>query len=55
MLDVCSYGHDPIAYDGRTCPACDLTKERDDLTKEMGELMERIDELEEDLEEAQSS
>jgi len=50
-MNLCSYNHEEICYEGRDCPLCLMVQEYDetisDLETEIKELQERNEELEE--------
>jgi len=52
-MNLCSYGHEEVCYEGRDCPACKILDELKDANKgldadadEIATLKDRIKELE---------
>ncbi len=45
-MDLCDDGHQQVAYEGRSCPFCDLIYKKD---KEITELEKKIEDLEEKI------
>lgn len=46
-MEVC-YNHD-IAYEGRSCPMCEMEDELEEVKKELDNADKRIDELEDEI------
>ncbi len=53
-MDLCSDGHDEVAYEGRGCPVCEIIEEKyneiEDLNETIGGLEGAIEVLEEEPE-----
>lgn len=45
-MDLCSHGHDEVAYEGRKCPACAVI---DELRDEAASSKDKIDNLQQQL------
>jgi len=48
-MTLCSYGHDEVCYEGRSCPACEMKDERDDKAKALDTMQSERDDLDEQL------
>jgi hypothetical protein len=44
-MNLCSDGHDEICYEGRSCPACEIIKDRDYFDEQIGVLEKEIQQL----------
>lgn len=49
-MELCSFGHDEVCYDGGKCPLCDMVKEKeqavDELKYELDIAKDKISDLE---------
>ena len=43
-MDLCSNGHDEVAYEGRDCPMCELREELED------EHADHVDDMQDEIE-----
>jgi len=50
-MDICSYQHEEIVYEGRICPLCDLADNITEVEADILDLQERIDAAEYKLDE----
>ena len=48
-MELCSYGHEEVCFEGRSCPACDM---RDEKESEIDDLENEIKSLENKLEDS---
>lgn len=53
-MNLCSDDHEEVCYEGRSCPACDVAKEKDreikNLKKTNGDQLDTIHDLEREVE-----
>lgn len=58
-MNLCSYNHDEICFDGRLCPMCQLQadheRDLDECGDKIAELENQIGELEYELEQARNN
>ena len=52
-MNLCSDGHDEIAYEGRDCPFCDLQNELNDTKNELDDTKSELAQVQEQLDEVQ--
>jgi len=50
-MNLCSDGHDEIAYEGSSCPACDAQIALDKANDTIDELEDQVQELKEQIQE----
>jgi hypothetical protein len=41
-MNLCSDDHEEVCYEGRTCPVCELKKERDDEVDKLNNSIEDL-------------